>query len=305
MNDNLNDGPRSRMSGGPGPSADADGKLGVALLAHGSRSGSDTIDGLRLMVERLQERLRPRRAKVAMACLEFIAPDLPDAVSALVADGRSDIIVMPFLLGQGTHFAEDLDAEIARAAARHPDARIRASQAFGCDPALVDIAADRALAVRRAAVNGAAAGPGDAMDSAPDGVMLVKAGTRSPAENHVWLHQLGRMLEARLGHGHAVAVAQSHFGEPSMDAAAADLILNRRAKSIVCVPYIFFPGLILTRNILGGVEKLQARYPGVPFRAATTLGVDPRLVDLTARRVVSAIPDSASEPPPASANNDR
>lgn len=264
---------------------------GVVLLAHGSRSGNHTIDGLREMVRRLQERLdgdgAGYRANVVMACLEFIQPDLPAAVGALVERGCADITVMPFLLGQGTHTTEDLDEEIARSLAAHPQARISAAKSFGADPALVEIAAARVMQQPAALLNGRGMGSGGAK---PTGVLLVKAGTRSRSENHRWLHRLGGMLEERLGEGYPVAVAQSHFGAPTMDEAARELVERRGAASVTCVPYIFFPGLILTRNIMGGLDTLRQRYPHIPFSLTPTLGVDARLVDLTARRILSAQP---------------
>ena len=262
---------------------------GVVLLAHGSRSGSHTIDGLREMVRRLQARLDGDsagcRSKVVMACLEFIQPDLPAAVGDLVAQGCGDITVMPFLLGQGTHTTEDLDEEIARSLAAHPQARIRATDSFGADPALAEIVAARVMQQPAATLLN---GKGSNGGAKPTGVLLVKAGTRSAAETHGWLHTLGGMVEERLGAGYPVAVAQSHFGAPTMDEAARELVARRGAASVICAPYIFFPGLILTRNIMGGLDTLRQRYPHIPFSLTPTLGVDERLVDLTARRILAA-----------------
>lgn len=253
---------------------------GVILLAHGSQRGNDTIDGLREMVRRLQARLGEDNARVRMACLEFIQPDLPKAVEGLVSEGCADITVMPFLLGQGTHTTDDLEEEIARSLEVSPQARIKASDVFGPDPALVEIVAERVQS-NEVSLNGRS---GDA----PAGVMLVKAGTRSAAEDHQWLFKMGGMLEERLGVGYAVAVAQSHFGSPTMEEAAAELVEGQGVSAITCVPYIFFPGLILTRNILGGLESLGQKYPDVGFEVTPTLGVEEGLVELTARRVLDA-----------------
>ena len=253
---------------------------GVVLLAHGSQRGNDTIDGLQEMVRRLQVRLGEDGARVRMACLEFIQPDLPKAVAGLVSEGCTDITVMPFLLGQGTHTTDDLEEEIARSLEVSPQARIKASDVFGPDPALVEIVVERVQS-NGVSVNGRS---GDA----PTGVMLVKAGTRSAAEDHRWLFKMGNMLEERLGDGYAVAVAQSHFGSPTMEEAAAELVEGQGVSAITCVPYIFFPGLILTRNILGGLESLGQKYPDVGFEVTPTLGVEEGLVELTARRVLDA-----------------
>ena len=256
------------------------GDWGVVLLAHGSQRGNHTIDGLREMVRRLQERLGARGATVRMACLEFIQPDLPQAVAGLVSEGCTDITVMPFLLGQGTHTTDDLEEEIGKSLETYPQARIKASKVFGPDPALVEIVLQRVRA-QELSLNGRTT-------DSPNGVMLVKAGTRSKAENHLWLYDMGNMLEERLGAGYAVAVAQSHFGSPTMEEAAVELVEKRKVSSITCVPYIFFPGVILTRNIMGGLKTLGQKYPGVGFEVTPTLGVEDGLVELTARRVLDA-----------------
>ena len=269
------------MTNGYGNNGSApDASWGVVLLAHGSQRGTDTIDGLREMVSRLQNRLAGDRARVKMACLEFIQPDLPEAVGGLVSEGCTDITVMPFLLGQGTHTTDDLEEEIARSLEVYPQARIKASDVFGPDPALVDIVMRRVQAQEQS-LNGNSG-------NAPTGVMLVKAGTRSAAEDHLWLYKMGSMLEDRLGSRYAVAVAQSHFGSPTMDEAAAELVEKQGVSAVTCVPYIFFPGLILTRNIMGGLQSLGQKYPDVGFKVTPTLGIEDGLVELTARRVLDA-----------------
>lgn len=252
------------------------GPWGVVLLAHGSQRGNDTAEGLDDMVARLQCELGASPADVQVACLEFIKPDLSDAVSALAARGRSRIAVMPFLLGKGTHLTDDLEEEIDKASQQCPGTDIRPSAALGSDPALADIVVDRVLAQTRA-LNGA-------VIASPRGVMLVKAGTRSQQEDHQWFRDFGGLVEGKLGDSFAVAVAQSHFGSPTMEEAAQQLV-ERGASSVICVPYIFFPGVILSRNIEGGIDELRSAFPGVTFSISATLGIDDRLVKLTAARI--------------------
>ena len=249
---------------------------GVVLLAHGSRRGDHTINGLHDMVRRLQAALGDGSADVQMACLEFIKPDLAEAVTALADRGRSRITVMPFLLGQGTHLTDDLDGEIDKALRGSPGMDIRPSAPFGGDPALVDIVADRVMAHSRA-TNGA-------VIASPRGVLLVKAGTRSIREDHQWFREFGALVERKLGDAFAVAVAQSHFGSPTMEEAARQLA-DRGVSSIICVPYVFFPGVILTRNIEGGIADLMNSFSNISFSIGATLGIDDRLVKLAANRI--------------------
>ena len=73
-----------------------------------------------------------------------------------------------------------------------------------------------------------------------------------------------------------------------MEDAAAELIEARGSGSIICAPYIFFPGLILQRNVLGTMRRLQQKYPKVPMRVAPPLGVDDRLIAVASDRVRAA-----------------
>ena len=67
--------------------------------------------------------------------------------------------------------------------------------------------------------------------------------------------------------------------------AAASLVETRQVSSITCVPYLFFPGLILQRNVLGGLARLEERYPEISLAATPPLGVDDRLVSVAADRI--------------------
>ena len=73
-----------------------------------------------------------------------------------------------------------------------------------------------------------------------------------------------------------------------MEEAAAALVEGRGASSLVCVPYLFFPGLILRRDVLGGVERLREKHRDTPMTLTPTLGVDDRLVSIVLDRVRDA-----------------
>jgi sirohydrochlorin ferrochelatase len=120
------------------------------------------------------------------------------------------------------------------------------------------------------------------------GILLVKAGTQTRYDDCLWLKELGGWVERDLGEGYAVEVAQSHYGDPTMEHAAAELVGQRGVSSIICVPYVFFPGMILRRNVLGTMRQLQETYPNVVMSVAPPLGVDDRLVAVASDRVREA-----------------
>ena len=217
------------------------------------------------------------RAQVLLSCLEFIEP-FPDAAIRMLSErGLDKVVVMPYLLGHGKHATIEMDEMLDEVRAQLPQVQLYVADGLGADPRLA------ALVVERIGDLAAAApvpSPGQTV-----GVLLVKAGTRTQYDDCLWLAELGRMVENRLGLGYAVDVAQSHYGDPTMEFAAARLVEERGVSALICVPYIFFPGLILTRNVLGTLNRLQEQYPAVAMTVAPPLGVDDRLIAVAADRI--------------------
>ena len=71
----------------------------------------------------------------------------------------------------------------------------------------------------------------------------------------------------------------------TMESAAAGLIQERGASRIITVPYLFFPGMILKRNVLGEMDRLQKTYRDLPMAVTPPLGIDDRVIKVAAQRV--------------------
>lgn len=287
------------------------GRWGVVLLAHGSQRGASRMEcscawqeevipdwcqhcpstpaGLQDAAERLQTELGLARPQVVLSCLEFIEPFPQQAVKLLEGRGLRQVVVMPFLLGNGKHATLELDETLDEIRAQTPAVELHLAEGLGCDPGLAALVADRVREVHQPpADNGGRSSAKPSAAALPDGrrgVLLVKAGTKTEYDDCVWLEELGQLVEERLGEEYAVAVAQSHYGDPTMDYAAARLVRERQVSSITCVPYLFFPGLILRRNVLGGLEQIGRQYPSIPLSITPPLGVDDRVVAVTASRI--------------------
>lgn len=278
---------------------------GVILLCHGSQRGTSreecscswsaengnwpswccncpsTPQGLADAANRLQAELGQSQARVLLSCLEFLQPHPEEAVGILSNEGIHRVVIMPYLLGHGKHATLELEEVVEELQGKLPQVQINLADGLGADPLLADLVVERVHLLD---------GSADTVPSESNivGVLLVKAGTKTQYDNCQWLEELGRMVENRLGLGYAVSVAQSHYGDPTMDAAVAVLVEKRQVSSLVCVPYLFFPGMILRRNVLGGLGKLQQKYPDLPIIIAPPLGVDDRLVSVAADRVREA-----------------
>ena len=239
-----------------------------------------TPQGLGEVAVRLQARLGEERAQVLLSCLEFIEPFPDEAVRMLYQQGKNRVVVLPFLLGNGKHATVEMDEMLDEVRAQSPQVELVLADGLGSDPRLADLIVERI-----ADMGSAAPTPGNGQSV---GIMLVKAGTRTQYDDCLWLAELGGMVENRMGEGYAVDVAQSHYGDPTMEFAAARLIVERGVTSLICVPYIFFPGLILTRNVVGTLNRLQETYPTVKMTVAPPLGVDDKLIEVAADRVYQA-----------------
>ena len=277
---------------------------GVVLLCHGSQRGAsrdecscawaadgarfpawclgcpNTPVGLRQAGERLAESLGSDAEQVIVSCLEFLPPHPPEAVATLAHSGVSRVVIAPYLLGNGKHATLEMDEVLEEIAAETPGVELRLAQGLGADARIADL-----VRARISALPEYAAGPSDGR---PTGVMLVKAGTQTRYDDCLWLKELGSWVERDLGENYAVSVAQSHYGDPTMEFAAAELVEERGVGSIICAPYLFFPGLILQRNVLGTMNRLQQTYPDIPMSVAPPLGVDDRLVQVASDRVRAA-----------------
>ena len=70
-----------------------------------------------------------------------------------------------------------------------------------------------------------------------------------------------------------------------MEEATEILVRGREVSSLMYVPYLFFPGIILQRNVLGTMRDLQVTYPGIPMTVTPPLGADGPAVAVAAQRV--------------------
>lgn len=107
---------------------------GLILFAHGARDPlwAEPFERLRDKVE-----VACPGVPVALAYLDLMAPDLPDAADALVTAGCRALRVVPIFLGRGGHVRKDLADLLALVAARHPAVRVEVLPAIGeSDPVL-------------------------------------------------------------------------------------------------------------------------------------------------------------------------
>ena len=112
---------------------------GLILFAHGARDARWAEP-----FERLRTRVAAQlpEARVTLAFLELMEPDLDRAVDALVADGCGQIDIVPIFFGQGSHLRRDLPMLVEKLRHRLPDIAITIAEAAGEDDGVIDAIAD-------------------------------------------------------------------------------------------------------------------------------------------------------------------
>ena len=113
---------------------------GVLIIAHGSRAAETeaTLECVLLMVKaKLPDDV------IEYAFMEFSDRTIEKGVSALVAQGVTEIKIVPYFLFLGIHLKEDIPNMVALCAENFPGVKIVMGEPFGIDERLADILVDR------------------------------------------------------------------------------------------------------------------------------------------------------------------
>lgn len=114
----------------------------IILFAHGARNPEWAKP---ILAIRDVMRARQPQVRVEAAFLEFIAPQLPETIDALVAAGHSDLTIVPMFMAQTGHTKRDLPALLDAARENHPGLLIRLATPIGEAAGVVAAIADYAL----------------------------------------------------------------------------------------------------------------------------------------------------------------
>jgi sirohydrochlorin ferrochelatase len=120
----------------------------VLLVAHGSRNPRAAQEHEQLCIavtDVIASAATDAAAPIPVrpAYLEITSPSIPDAIDAAVAEGATEVRLLPHFLSSGNHVLVDLPAAVATARERHPGVRIELRQHLGADPALVELVASK------------------------------------------------------------------------------------------------------------------------------------------------------------------
>lgn len=108
---------------------------GLVLFAHGARDPRWA-----LTVEALAQRCQAGAPDVPVQCafLEFMQPDLREAVAKLVAAGVKHVVIAPVFLAAGGHVLRDLPERATALQTVFPGLSVQIEPALGASEAVID-----------------------------------------------------------------------------------------------------------------------------------------------------------------------
>ena len=115
----------------------------LLLVAHGSRRVESNTE-IGTVAAALRERLQNQFVATQHAFLELAEPSIPDAIDALVADGSSEILILPYFLSAGRHVYEDIPAIISAKKQQHANVEITVAPYLGEVGDIIDVLANLA-----------------------------------------------------------------------------------------------------------------------------------------------------------------
>ena len=120
---------------------------GVVLFAHGARDPkwSEPFESLAARFAVLEPDV-----PLSLAYLDFMTPDLPGAVRALVARGCDAITIVPAFLGVGRHVRRDVPEIVEALSREHPGVAFRIASALGEEASVQDAMARASVAAAKA-----------------------------------------------------------------------------------------------------------------------------------------------------------
>jgi len=110
----------------------------LLVVAHGSRR-VESNDEVRALTRALAAHAGDGFDRIECAFLELAEPSIPDGLRAAIADGASEIVVVPYFLSAGRHVVSDIPAEVEQVSAEAGAITITIAPYLGAAPALGEL----------------------------------------------------------------------------------------------------------------------------------------------------------------------
>src|SRR6185437_5232041 len=107
-------------------------QTGIVIVDHGSRR-EESNKMLEQVAELFAKRFNEKYEIVEPAHMEIAEPSIATAYARCVERGAERIVVIPFFLGPGKHWTQDIPRLTADAATKYPATKYHVSPTLGID----------------------------------------------------------------------------------------------------------------------------------------------------------------------------
>lgn len=239
-------------------------KRPVLLVGHGSRDA----DGRQNLLDfaEIYQKLDPSRP-VVPCFLELTEPSIQQGVDECVAQGYTDLSVLPVLLFAARHNKFDVTNELDRARQRHPQLTFHYGRHFGITPTILDLWRSRLDEVDQPEWNPQGIARADTV------LLFVGRGASDPDANGD-VYKMARILWEGSGY-HTVETCFIGITHPRLEEGFNRARLYQ-PKRIIVLPYFLFTG-VLVKKIYDITAQQQAQFPEISMQCLPEMGMHPYL----------------------------
>lgn len=120
----------------------------LLLVAHGSRREASNVEVFKL-AEIIASHPDQAFGCVHAAFLELAEPSIPAGIHQCVAEGATEVRVLPYFLNTGRHVAEDIPHEVDKARAELPSVSIELLPHVGAGDGMIELLMQKATTSAR------------------------------------------------------------------------------------------------------------------------------------------------------------
>ncbi|MEO1095461.1 MAG: sirohydrochlorin chelatase [Cyanobacteria bacterium J06638_28] len=251
-------------------------KRPLLLVGHGSRDpqGRQSVLDFAAAYQAL-DTSRP----VIPCFLELTEPSIQEGVERCVAEGYSDISVLPILLFAARHNKFDVTNELDRARQRHPQVQFHYGRHFGITPEILTLWRDRLANLDKPAQNPYGIQRQDTV------LLFVGRGASDPDANGD-VYKLARMMWEGSGYN-TVETCFIGITHPRLEEGFRRARLYQ-PKRIIVLPYFLFTG-VLVKKIQDMAVQQQALFPATEVVCLPEMGLHAQLLTVMRQREIETL----------------
>ncbi len=245
----------------------------LLMIGHGTRDD----DGRQAFLDFVEAYQALDTSRSVIPCfLELTQPTILEGVKRCLAEGFTEISVLPILLFAARHTKFDVTNELDRARARYPELTFHYGRHFGNTPIILDLWRSRLALLDTPEFNLEGISPAETV------LLIVGRGSSDPDANSD-VYKFSRLLWEG---SHYLTVETCFIGitHPRLEDGFTRARLYN-PKRIIVLPHFLFTGALM-KKIFTISDQQQQEYPSMVIRNLSEIGFTPELFSIVREREI-------------------